>query len=326
MGGTGGPGGLGGPGGSGGGILILAAHHLSGSGRFAGHGARGSDGSAGGTGGQGGAGGRGSNRRTVQGPFGSVIHPAKGGGGGGKGGTGGQAGAGGGGGHAGSILLMAVTSSFSGTAVCQGGLAGGAGTPGAGGPGGGGGAAGTGEGLPTGAGSPGGAGTGGLAAPAAEAPGAAGSAVILLSPPSYPVWQARMFSAAELNDPALSAATADADGDGLSNLLEFACNLDPRSAGQHALTGNSGLPVHSIVPTPDGPRLTLAYLRRKAAGNPGITTQAVFSSALDDTAWEAAASEVVTSLDETWERVTATDPAPAGAARRFGRVAVNLLP
>lgn len=42
-------------------------------------------------------------------------------------------------------------------------------------------------------------------------------------------WQLAQFSAEELNQPAISGPNADPDGDGLSNLLEYALGLSPRA-------------------------------------------------------------------------------------------------
>ena len=47
---------------------------------------------------------------------------------------------------------------------------------------------------------------------------------------SYEAWRARHFSIAELSDPDVSGDGADPDGDGISNLIEYSQNLDPRSA------------------------------------------------------------------------------------------------
>ena len=51
---------------------------------------------------------------------------------------------------------------------------------------------------------------------------------------SREAWRARQFSIAELSDPDVSADTADPDGDGLANLLEYAQGTDPRVASPAA--------------------------------------------------------------------------------------------
>jgi hypothetical protein len=54
-------------------------------------------------------------------------------------------------------------------------------------------------------------------------------------PTGYENWQAIYFTADELNTPGVSGANADADGDGVPNLIEFACNTHPHSALSRAL-------------------------------------------------------------------------------------------
>ncbi len=44
---------------------------------------------------------------------------------------------------------------------------------------------------------------------------------------SYADWKKKMFSATQQNDPSVSGPTADPDGDGVPNILEYAFNLDP---------------------------------------------------------------------------------------------------
>ena len=302
-------------GGRGGGMVRIETHQFSGTGIISVAGQAGTDGANGQPGTAGGGGGRGAPGYPVVFMGSTVIVGAGGGGGGGRGGPGSQGGQGGTGGEGGVIFLKANENAFAGTLIQEGGSGGLSGTGGAGGTGGR-----TWFGQVSGSsGAAGASGTPGIA-------GGTGVITIQVAPERLDFWQARHFSAKELTDPALSDATADADGDGVANVLEFAFNLDPRVTDRHELTGDSGLPVTTVQATPAGPRLTVEFLRRKAAGNPGITSQAVFSSDLASAAWETAASEAVTSLDETWERVLATDPAPAGAPRRFGRVSVSVVP
>jgi hypothetical protein len=47
-------------------------------------------------------------------------------------------------------------------------------------------------------------------------------------------WQAVHFTAAQLADPRLSGDDADPDHDGLANLLEYACGLDPWRRDAHS--------------------------------------------------------------------------------------------
>lgn len=319
-GGPGGHGGTGAAGGQGGGITFISARRLAGGGLFKADGRLGENGTDGLSGAAGGNGGTGSAAFTtpdlINGPPNLIQVAAGAGGAGGRGGEGGHAGAGGEGGDGGFILIQATASSFTGTGSRQGGISGSAGAVGAGGAGGRyGGSATLAPGGPAGL----------STAPATD--GSEGTFQISIVLESYALWSGRHFSAAELSDAALSGALADADGDGTSNLLEFASNLHPRTADRRSLTPGtslSGLPVARVAETPAGPLLTLEFLRRKAGTQPGISYQAQFAG--DLAAWESGAEEVVTSIDETWERVIASDPALAGAARRFARLAVSVLP
>ena len=295
-------------------MVRIETHQFSGTGIISVAGQAGTDGANGQPGTAGGGGGRGAPGYPVVFMGSTVIVGAGGGGGDGRGGPGSQGGQGGAGGEGGVIFLKANENAFAGTLIQEGGSGGLSGAGGAGG---------TGGNLfgPL-AGSSGAAGASG-------APGIAGGTGVItiqVAPERFDFWQALHFSAQELSDPVFSAATADADSDSVANVLEFAFNLNPRVTDRHELAGTSGLPVTTVLETRTGPRLTVEFLRRKASGNPGITSRAVFSSDLASAAWAPATSETITSLDETWERVVATDPAPAGTPRRFGRVAVTVVP
>jgi len=110
-------------------------------------------------------------------------------------------------------------------------------------------------------------------------------------------------------------------GDGVTNLQKFAFNMDASKADLRRLVvgagGLAGLPGTEVA---SGPVLRMEYIRRKASTNPGITYTAQLGS--DLTGWTTVAG-VATSIDGTWERVLVTDPPPAGAAKRFGRLKVS---
>lgn len=142
-------------------------------------------------------------------------------------------------------------------------------------------------------------------------------------------FQLHEWKAAKFGDPTLpqAALTADSDNDGLTNLLEYALNLNPAKGELPVLvsgSGVSGLP--RFTPTGSGAtyRLRMEYVRRKASTNPGAVYTAQFSSNLADTGtgpWATAAGpETVTSIDTIWERVVVEDTAGAGQGKRFGRV------
>ena len=68
-------------------------------------------------------------------------------------------------------------------------------------------------------------------------------------------WQTRYFTAAELANPAVGGNVADPDGDGIPNLLEYALNLPPRTAGV------AGLPTVGRTTVSGGVYLTLTFTR-----------------------------------------------------------------
>ncbi len=69
----------------------------------------------------------------------------------------------------------------------------------------------------------------------------------------YAAWQNAMFSPSQLGTPAISGDTASPAGDGISNLMKYALDLNPWT------NGVGGLPVGSIATTGSGNYLTLTY-------------------------------------------------------------------
>ena len=137
---------------------------------------------------------------------------------------------------------------------------------------------------------------------------------------SLPAWRQLYFGSTANSGSA--ADLADPDNDGVSNLLEFAFNLDPTKADAKYLvtgTGTAGLP---LITTGASGRLRLEFIRRKAAGNPGVDYKAKFSSNLNT--WvDFTSAATLTSIDATWERLLIDDPSPAGSPARFARVEVT---
>ena len=162
-----------------------------------------------------------------------------------------------------------------------------------------------------------------VTATATDAAGNTGSStfnvtVVISLPPTYALWKQASFTPAEQADPAISGANADPDGDGLSNLMEYAFGLDPKVADPAAL------PAVSM----QNGALTLTYTRLHDAGD---LTYAVEAS--DDLiSWSSgtglapATQELsVTPLDLTRDSVVVCDNAPINSAsRRFLRLKISL--
>ena len=141
----------------------------------------------------------------------------------------------------------------------------------------------------------------------------------------FEAWMAGFALAAPNTDPA-----ANPGGDGISNLMKFAFNMDPtQSASGPAriltpTTGTTGLP--SVTPTGSGAsrRLRVEYLRRVSA--PGTTYSVEFASN-PATGWlPASAPETVTPINSVWQRVVIEDSAGSGLPARFAHVKVTFTP
>ena len=151
---------------------------------------------------------------------------------------------------------------------------------------------------------------------------------------TYAEWKANYFEPHQLIDedpsdelPEVAHYHADNDGDGAGLLLEYAFNLSPQENDAEVVvpgSGLSGLPAVFLETSEDSPVLVVEYLRRRVSGAPRLDYFPEFSSALDS-GWTSGGSEVVTPIDEIWERVQVRDsrPLPAGS-QRFGRVRVEL--
>ncbi len=137
---------------------------------------------------------------------------------------------------------------------------------------------------------------------------------------------------AALNHAGLTGANAlayaDADGDGIHNLFEYAFNLNPAVSDRRPLklgTGTSGLPAGMVETSDDASRLEIEYVRRKSARE--IEYVPEFTGNLTGKAWTASVDETVAEIDGDWERVRARDYVNSSSSTsRFGRVRVLFKP
>jgi len=143
----------------------------------------------------------------------------------------------------------------------------------------------------------------------------------------YTSWLNTYFTPAQRADSAFTAVFQDIDGDGLSNLMEFAFNLNPFEARIPSFIAGAtgGLPLIRSENI-GGNRLTIEYPRRKASTNPGISYSTEFINSLSG-AWTARGGAPVVSptADANIERVRVEDSLSNQSAV-FGRVRISVDP
>ena len=108
------------------------------------------------------------------------------------------------------------------------------------------------------------------------------------------------------------ADSADPDGDGLSNLMEYALGLDPNSSG-----------VMPAVLALNGANLEYSYTRSTAAKDNGVTYQIEWSDTLAAGSWSTeTVTQQITSTQGALETVKASVPKGNGG-KRFLRLRVS---
>lgn len=138
---------------------------------------------------------------------------------------------------------------------------------------------------------------------------------------TYFEWLGARFAATERGDALVGAAASDPDGDGLSNLLEYALGLDPR-----VKQGPDAAPDAGVVEIGGQRRLSLAYERPAGGGRTDVEYRVEISR--DLVAWSSGDAETTTettTLPDGRERVTTTSTA-AIEPRLFMRLNVELRP
>ena len=136
---------------------------------------------------------------------------------------------------------------------------------------------------------------------------------ITVSAPTYTqqeLWRFANFGSYDSVDS--GADSADPDGDGLNNLLEYVMGSDPNDSGM--------IPATLAL---NGTNLEYTYTRSTAAKDAGVTYQVLWSDTLEVGSWSAQdVTEQITSTEGALETVKATVPKGSGG-KRFMRLQVT---
>lgn len=153
--------------------------------------------------------------------------------------------------------------------------------------------------------------------------GSPSSATVTIQDKPYDAWRFAYFASAQLADPLVSGETADPDGDGLANLLEYALGADPLAPDAAARQPSASL-------AGDG-RLTLTYFQ--PSGRADLTYAVEWTDDLAVGSWQSGASAVTEIArvataagggDAAGEWVTVRANAmPSASARQFLRLRVT---
>ena len=121
-------------------------------------------------------------------------------------------------------------------------------------------------------------------------------------------WKQKKFNAQELNNPAISGDAADPDGDGISNLFEYAFNLDPKQPS----------PANQIQTSLDANYISIIYPKAVAATD--LTFRVEQSS--DLITWSVVATVNVILADDGATQTVKAQVAINGAVEKFLRLVV----
>lgn len=141
--------------------------------------------------------------------------------------------------------------------------------------------------------------------------------------PHLPTYRDQIETLTGTLSPASSVPTGDLDGDGISNLMEYALNLNPLVNQQVVMTagtGLEGLPLVRVENVSGSDRLTVEFVRRTSGV--ALTYTPLFSNDLQT--WLATGTQTVTSIDANWDRVKVVDSQTVTASsKRFARLKVE---
>ena len=131
-------------------------------------------------------------------------------------------------------------------------------------------------------------------------------------------WKARHFTSAEINDPLISGNLADADDDGVANILDYALGQDPRFADR------LGHPTVATVKINNAEFLTLTYRRNKLATDIDYRVEVSNDLKVWDSSTGSTVEFGVTNLDAETELVVVRDSLPiSNFPKRFMRLRVE---
>jgi len=162
---------------------------------------------------------------------------------------------------------------------------------------------------------------------------------LTITPVTVTDWKAEHFTEEELLDEDISGASADADSDGISNLLEFAFGTDPRSnasgptpldfTGSFAGGGTivtEGQPITRFEAASNGVDFRALFIRRDPATTGGLIYVPQFSADLNT--WQpSSATPVVLATGDGLEVVSVPYPLFVGGKKaRFFRMTVATPP
>jgi surface-anchored protein len=140
---------------------------------------------------------------------------------------------------------------------------------------------------------------------------------------AYAQWLSSHFSTKSLLDLSLTSPQADPDGDGFSNLHEYAFDTDPRSGESLSLTDRGDITTPRLIPDEKGlPHL--CYARRKTSSSPQI--QYIHETSRDLKTWQPVAEEGMRteeSMRNQWEIIHLPLP-ESPSERHYYRVRVTL--
>jgi hypothetical protein len=141
--------------------------------------------------------------------------------------------------------------------------------------------------------------------------------------PHLPTYRDQIETLTGTLSAASSGPDGDLDGDGISNLMEYALNLNPlvnQQVTMTAGTGLEGLPLVRVENVSGSDRLTMEFVRRTSGV--ALTYTPLFSNDLQT--WLATGTETVTSIDADWDRVKVVDSQTVSASsKRFARLKVE---